>query len=139
MAFVLDRLQRDAVYRFVLSDLAAVRGLAGALEEDEINRARWLCRNLEQATQLLDQIGWEKVGSRECYEVVLSAADALALFGRLYDRATRLINDSISEFANAVLKEAVCVAEVSGQVLSGHDPLSPHRPQLRVVEDERPG
>lgn len=135
MAFVLDRLQRDAVYRFVVSDLAEVGGLAGALEVDEINRARWLRRNFDQATQLLDQIGWQKVGSRECYEVVLSAADALALFGRLYEQSTRVINDSISEFANAVLKEAVCVAEVSGQVLGGHDTLAP---RLRAVEDKPP-
>lgn len=138
MAFVLDRLQRDAVHRFVVSELAEVAGVAGALERDEINRARWLRRNFDQATQLLDQLGWERAGSRECYEVVLSAADALALFGRLYERSTRVINDSISEFANAVLKEAVCVAEVSKQMLGGHDSLSPDRPQLRVVEDERP-
>ncbi len=138
MAFVLDRLQRDALYRFVISDLAEVAGLVSALEADEINRACWLRRNFDQATQLLDQIGWQKVGSRECYEVALSAADALALFGRLYERATRVINDSISEFANAVLKEAVCVAEVSGQVLGGPDSLSAQHRHLRVVEDGQP-
>jgi len=138
MAVVLDRAQRDAVYQFVVSDLAEVGSLASALEADEINRARWLRRNFDQAAQLLDQIGWQQVGSRECYEVVLSAADALALFGRLYERARRVINDSISEFANAVLKEAVCVAEVSGQVLGGHDSLSPERPHLRAVEGEQP-
>ncbi|HXA55436.1 MAG TPA: hypothetical protein VNV37_11245 [Solirubrobacteraceae bacterium] len=55
----------------------------------------------------------------------MSAADALALFGRLYERATGVINDSTSELANTVLKEAVCVAEVSGRVL----PRASHRRQ----------
>lgn len=117
MTIVLDRAQRDAVYGFVLSDLAEVGNLALALEADEINRARWLRHNFEQAAQLLDQIGWEKVGSRERYEVALTAADVIALFGRLHERARRVIDDSISEFANAMLKEAFCVAELSGQVL----------------------
>ena len=69
MAIVLDRAQRNAVYGFVVSDLSEAGDLALVLAADEINRARWLRRNFEQATQLLDQIGWEKVGSRERYEV----------------------------------------------------------------------
>jgi hypothetical protein len=57
MAIVLDRAQRDAVYGFVVSDLAEAGDLALVLAADEIKRAQWLRRNFEQATQLLDQIG----------------------------------------------------------------------------------
>jgi hypothetical protein len=57
MAIVLDRAQRDAVYGFLVSDLAEVGGLAAALEASEVKRAEWLRRNFEQAARLLDQIG----------------------------------------------------------------------------------
>jgi hypothetical protein len=101
MAIVLDRAQRDAVYGFVVSDLAETGGLAAALEASEIKRAQWLRRNFEQAARLLDQIGWEKVGSQQRYEVELGDAEVVALFGRLHERASRLIDDAVSEFARA--------------------------------------
>jgi hypothetical protein len=131
MAIVLDRAQRDAVYGFVVRDLAAAGDLALVLAADEINRARWLRRNFEQAAQLLDQIGWEKVGSRERYEVQLGDADALALFGRLHERASRVIDDTISEFARAMLADAFCVADVASRTLGGEGkPL----PRLWLIE-----
>ncbi len=119
MAIVLDRAQRDAVYGFVVSDLAEAGDLALVLAADEIKRAEWLRRNFEQAARLLDQIGWEKVGSRQRYEVRLSDADVLALFGRLHERASRVIDDAISEFARAILADAFRVAEVASQTLGG--------------------
>jgi hypothetical protein len=134
MAIVLDRAQRDAVYGFVVSDLAEAGDLALVLAADEIKRAQWLRRNFEQATQLLDQIGWEKTGSRERYEVQLGDADVLALFGRLHERASRVIDDAISEFARAMLADAFCVAEVASRTLGrvGEPPLS--LPRLWLIE-----
>jgi hypothetical protein len=38
-------------------------------------------------------------------------ADVLALFGRLHELASRVIDDAISEFARAMLADAFCVAE----------------------------
>ncbi len=119
MVIVLDRAQRDAVYGFAISDLAEVGDLVAALEEGEVKRAEWLRRNFEQAAQLLDQIGWEKTGSRQRYKVKLGDADVLALFGRLHERASRLIDAAISEFARAMLSDAFCVAEVASQTLVG--------------------
>ena len=69
MTIVLDRAQRDAVYDFVVSDLAEVGNLALALGAGEVKRAEWLRRNFDQAARLLDQIGREKSGSRQRYEV----------------------------------------------------------------------
>jgi hypothetical protein len=135
MAIVMNREQRDAVYRFVVSDLAEVGNLAVALEEDEIVRAQQLRRHFDQGVQLLDQIEWEKAGTRDRYEVALAAADALGIFGRLHESATRVINDGISEFANVMLKEAFCVTEVAGAVVGEDDPL-PSQPQLRSVDGE---
>lgn len=134
MALVLNRAQRDAVYRFVVSDLARAGGLALALEEGEITTAERLRQQFDQAVRLLDQIEWTQVGSRDRYEVVLAEADVQGLFERLYEDSTRVINEAITEFADAVLKEAFSVAEVSGSVLGRH-PSRPSRPQLRAVQE----
>jgi hypothetical protein len=134
MAIVLDGAQRDAVYGFVVSDLADAGSLAAALEAGEAKRAEWLRRNFEQAARLLDQIGWEKTGSRQRYVVELGDADVLALFGRLHERASRVIDDAISEFARAMLADAFCVAEVASRTLGGEGepPLRP--PRLWLIE-----
>ena len=134
MAIVLDRAQRDAVYGFVVSDLTEVGGLAGALEASEFNRAQWLRRNFDQAARLLDQIGWEKMGTRERYEVQLGDADVLALFGRLHERVSRVIDDAISEFARAMLADAYCVAEVARQTLGGEGEAPLLLPRLWLIE-----
>jgi hypothetical protein len=134
MAIVLDRAQRDAVYGFVVSDLAEVGGLAGALEASEVNRAQWLRRNFEQAARVLDQIGWEKVGSRERYEVKMCDADVLGLFRRLHERASRVIDDAISEFARTMLADAYCVAEVARRTLGGEGEAPLLLPRLWLIE-----
>jgi hypothetical protein len=134
MAIVLDRAQRDAMYGFVLSDLAEVGNLVAALDASEVKRAEWLRRNFEQAAQLLDQIGWEKTGSHECYKVELSDADVLALFGRLHERASRVIDDAISEFARAMLADAFCVAEVASRTLGGVGEPPLRFPRLWLIE-----
>jgi hypothetical protein len=134
MAIVLDRAQRDAVYGFVVSDLAEVGGLAAALEASEVKRAEWLRRNFDQAARVLDQIGWEKVGSRERYEVQLGDADVLALFGRLHERASRVIDDAISEFARAMLADAFCVAKVASRTLGGQGEPPLRLPRLWLIE-----
>jgi hypothetical protein len=132
MAIELDRAQRNAVYGFAVSDLAEIGGLTAALEAGEVKRPEWLRRNFDQAARLLDQIGWEQTGSRERYEVQLSDADVLALFGRLHERASRVIDDAISEFARAMLGDAFCVAEVARHTLGGQAPL--RLPRLWLIE-----
>lgn len=134
MAIVLNRAQRNAVYGFVVSDLAEVASLVAALEASEVKRAQWLRRNFEQAALLLDQIGWEKMGSRERYEVQLGDADVLALFGRLHEQASRLIDDAISEFARAMLSDAFCVAEVASRTLGGVGEPPLRLPRLWLIE-----
>jgi hypothetical protein len=134
MAIVLDRAQRDAVYGFVVNDLAEVAGFAAALDADEIKRAQWLRRNFDQAARLLDQIGWEKTASRQRYEVELSDADVLALFGRMHERASTLINEAVSEFAKAMLSDAFCVAEVASRTLSGVGEPPMRLPRLWLIE-----
>jgi hypothetical protein len=138
MVIVLDRAQRNAVYGFVVSDLAEAGDLALVLAADEINRARWLRRNFEQATQLLDQIGWEKVGSRQRYRVELGDADVVALFGRMHERASRVIDEAISEFARAMLADAFCVAEVASRTLGGVGEPPLRLPRLWVIEGGQP-
>jgi hypothetical protein len=116
MAVILDSVQRDAIRKFVLSDIVEAGMLAVALEEgdDTLQRLRSL---LDQSMRVLSQIGWEKTGTKGRYEVVLSEADRLAIFGRFHERATRLINDAMGTFADEVLKETFAVAKVAGDVL----------------------
>ena len=139
MAIVLDRAQRDAVYGFVVSDLAEVSNLVAALDAGEVKRAEWLRRNFDQAARLLNQIGWEKVGSRERYEVQLGDADVLALFGRLHERVSRVIDDAISEFARAMLADAYCVAEVARRTLGGEGEAPLLLPRLWLIEGGQSG
>jgi hypothetical protein len=134
MAIVLNRVQRDAVYGFVVADLAEVGNLAAALEAGEVNRAQWLRRNFDQAARLLDQIGWEKTASRQRYEVELSDAEVLALFGRMHERASTLINEAVSEFARAMLSDAFCVAEVTSQTLRGVGEPPLRFPRMWLIE-----
>ena len=82
----------------------------------------------------MDQIGWEKMGSRERYRVELGDADVLALFGRLHERASRVIDDAISEFARAMLADAFCVAEVASLTLGGVGEPPLRLPRLWVIE-----
>lgn len=137
MTIVLDRAQRNAVFGFLVSDLAEVGGLAMALDASEVKRAEWLRRNFDQAARLLDQIGWEKVGSRERYEVQLSDADVLALFGRLHERASQVIDDAITEFARAMLADAFCVADVASRTLGGVGEPPLRLPRLWLIEGEQ--
>jgi hypothetical protein len=134
MTIVLDRAQRNAVYGFVVNDLAEVAGFAAAFDADEIKRAQWLRRNFDQAARLLDQIGWEKAGSRQRYEVELGEADVLALFGRLHERASRVIDEAISEFTRTMLADAFCVAEVASRTLCGVSEPPLRLPRLWLIE-----
>jgi hypothetical protein len=134
MVIVLDRAQRDAVYGFAVSDVAEVAGLVAALEAREVKRAEWLRRNFDQAARLLDQIGWEQTGSRQRYEVELGDADVLALFGRLHERASRVIDDAISEFTRTMLADAFCVAEVASRTLVGVSEPPLQLPRLWLIE-----
>ena len=62
----------------------------------------------------------------------------LALFGRLHERASRVIDDAISEFARVMLSDAFCVAEVASRTLGsvGEPPL--RLPRLWVIEGGQP-
>ncbi len=117
MTVILDSVQRDAIRKFVLSDIVEAGVLAVALEEgeDTLQRLRSL---LDQSMRVLGQIGWERVGTEERYEVVLSEADQLAIFGRFHERATNLINDAMGTFAHDFLTETLAVAKVAGNALS---------------------
>ena len=127
MAVILDSVQRDAIRKFVLSDIIEAGMLVVALEEgeDTLQRLRSL---LDQSMRLLSQICWEKVGTKQRYEVALSEADRLAIFGRFHERATNLIDDALGTFADETLKETFAVAKVAGDVLSELADGTEHQP-----------
>ncbi len=118
MAMVLDRVQRDAIHRFILIDIVRAGTLAVALDEGEDAALGQLRTLLDESMRLLGQIGWEQAGTKERYEVVLSETDRLSIFGRYHERATELINDAMGKFAEEALNETLAVAKVAGDVLS---------------------
>jgi len=138
MGIVLDRAQRNAVYDFVVSDLAEVGNLAFALESGETRRAEDLRRNFDQAARLLDQIGWEKSDSRQRYEVEMGDADVLALFGRLHERASQVIDDAVTEFARTMLADAFCVVNLANRTFGGVGKPPLQLPRMWLIEGGQP-
>ena len=88
------------------------------------------------ATARSDRVGegWY----RDRYEVELGDADVLALFGRLHERASRVIDDAITEFARAMLADAFCVAEVASRTLGGVGEPPLRLPRLWLIEGGQP-
>jgi hypothetical protein len=117
VAVVLDGVQRDAVYQFVLIDLAQLGGIAAVAKSGDLDCVWRLRQRFEGDLWVLDEIGWEERGDRELYTVALPAEVLRAVFGRLQEQATQVIGESMSEFADRVLKAAFRVAETSAQVL----------------------
>lgn len=117
MAVMLDCSQRDAVYQFVLLDLIGVGNMPSLMRRGKVEQACGLRQRFEQDMQLLDQIGWGPKGGKEVYAITLASDDIRAIFRRLLARATLVINEAVTEFANQVLTEASCVAETSRIVL----------------------
>ncbi len=117
MAVVLDRSQRDAVYQFVLRDLADMDDVAIVLGDGEVELAQQLRRRFEQGLRLLDDIGWEQTGARELYALSQPPQELRAVFGWLGESATAATGEAIAESADQGIKEAFTAAETSKMVL----------------------
>jgi hypothetical protein len=76
MAVVLDRAQRDAVWRFVVADLPDVGDLGRELNHGDVEAARRLRRRFDEDVRLLDLLGWSKDGDRQSYEIAIPTAQA---------------------------------------------------------------
>jgi hypothetical protein len=113
----LDHTQRDGVYQFVLHDLGNLGELSLALGREEVHQARHLRQRFEEDLRLLDQLGWEKNPDKSEFAIRLGSDEIRAVFTRLRELTTEVINEAMTEFANQMLKEAFGVAETCAVVL----------------------
>lgn len=120
---VLDRVQRDALYQFVLTDLVGMGDVAIVIRQGEVAEARRLRYQFEEDLRLLDVLDWQEAGDRDSYELVLSE-ETVRVCGRLQVAATGLIAQAAAEFAGDELSEAVCVAETCAMIARGSLPDS---------------
>jgi hypothetical protein len=128
MAVMLDGSQRDTVYQALLDDLTGIGDVAISAGNGKVETARRLRCRFEQDCRLLDQIGWEPDGGRGVYAITLPSDEIRALFARLHERATGIINDAVSEFATKTLSEAFSVVEIATVVLGELPGGQRHRP-----------
>lgn len=118
---VLDRVQRDALYQFLVTDLAGVGDVAIVLEQGEVAEALGLRSQFEEDLWLLDRLGWQAAGDRDSYELALTD-EAVRVLGRLHARATGLIARTVADFPREDLNEALRVAETCAIALRGVPP-----------------
>jgi hypothetical protein len=113
----LDHSQRDGIYTFLLHDLANLGELALVLSRGEVQQARHLGTRFKQELRLLDQVGWEKNPDQSEFTISMGLDEIRAVFTRLRELTTVVINEAMTEFANQMLKEAFGVAETCAVVL----------------------
>ncbi len=135
MAVVLDRSQRDAVHRFVVSDLHEIGDFGRALEAGSLAAAGALRLRFDQDLRLLDLLGWAREDDRQRYELTLSAAEIRAVFSRLYQRATLEVEEGMSILQQLPIGEAVEAARVCGEVVLGLQPDADARPGVSYLYD----
>jgi hypothetical protein len=66
--------------------------------------------------------------------VELGDADVLALFGRLHERASQIIDDAVTEFARTMLVDAFCVVDVASRTLGNVGRPPQQLPRLWLME-----
>jgi hypothetical protein len=117
MAVVLDRVQRDVLYRFVVGDLPDVSDIARELNYGHATEARRLRRRLDEDMRLLDLLGWGERGGPESYEIALPAEEAKAIFSRLRARIMSDIHEAMSTLLGNPVSEALAAAGICASVV----------------------
>jgi hypothetical protein len=113
---VLDRVQRNALYQFVVTDLVGVGDIALALQAGNVPQARRLRQRFEEDLLLLDLLGWRCDEGKDRYELDVSAGMRVALV-RLRTNAREVIEDAAEEFRQDTLDEALDVVEACSVLL----------------------
>jgi hypothetical protein len=94
MALTLDQDQRNALYRFTVTDLETATEIAALLRAGKTDHAQRLRRRFDQDARLLDELGWSTTEPDKDYEVELSDDDRTAIFGRFCQAAGIVVDKS---------------------------------------------
>lgn len=122
MAVVLDRGQREALYRFVVGDLHDLDGIARELADGNVGAAQALRRHFELVMRLLDVLGWAEQDEREHFRLTLEKSELQAVFTRLYQRAMLEIAEGMEIVQQLPIGEAVEAARVCSEVVRALQP-----------------
>lgn len=119
MKVVMDRDQRDAMYRYVICDLDS-EDIAGLLKEGKVKEAHELRRRFDQDFWLLDKLGWVAAGVRESYEVEFSQGN-LTILARFRLAAEAVVDESEAGFDDQAVIDALYVSQVYDRVFGGSE------------------
>jgi hypothetical protein len=119
MKVVMDRDQRDAMYRFIVCDLDS-KSIATLLREGKVSDARTLRRHFEHDMWLLDELGWIANGLHERYEVEFSDGH-LSLLVRFRLAAEAVISESEMGDNEQAIIDSLYVSQVYCQVFDGSE------------------
>jgi hypothetical protein len=97
MAITIDRVQRDAIYNQIRTDLSGLDDINTLLDAGDIEAALRHRRWFEDDMRLLDDLGWEPDPAGERFELTMPPADLIRLVRRLNQDAATLLKDSADE------------------------------------------
>lgn len=121
MTVRMDCDQRDAMYRFVITDLESVGDIATFLKADKIDEAQQLRHRFEQDAQLLDTLGWSVAGVNRCYEIKFPDKDSTSILGRFRKAAGAIVDKSDDYPDDQALIDALHVFRLCDGVSGGSE------------------
>jgi hypothetical protein len=119
MKVVMDRDQRDAMYRFVIDDLDG-EDIARLLKEGKVKEAHELRRRFDQDFWLLDKLGWVAAGVHKRYEVEFPEGN-LPILARFRLAARAVVDESEAGFDDQALIDALYVSQVYDKAFGGSE------------------
>jgi hypothetical protein len=117
MAVVLERVQRDAVHRFVVLDLYDVGIIGRELEEGKVASAQALRQRFDENARLLDALGWAQQDDRQRFDLPMPAAEIRTVFTRLYQRATLEVEEGMAIVQQLPIGQAAEAARICSEVM----------------------
>jgi hypothetical protein len=119
MNVVMNREQRDAMYRFVISDLED-EDIGRLLKEGKVKQAHQLRLLFDQDFWLLDKLGWVAAGAHESYEIEFTEGN-LTILARFRVAARAVVDESEAGFDDQAVIDALYVSQVYDRVFGGSE------------------
>jgi hypothetical protein len=117
MAVVLDRAQRDVLYRFVVLDLPDMGDISRELDRGNLGAAQRLRKRFDENIMLLDLLDWGESGERDSYKLSLPSEHAEAIFERLYGRIMCEVEAGVAALLDHSVAAALEAARVCTEAL----------------------
>jgi hypothetical protein len=117
MAVVLDRAQRDAVYRFVVADLPEIGDITSELDRGNVAMAQRLRHRFDEDVLLLDLLDWGEGGERQSYKLAMPKEQAEAIFGRLYASIISDVEEAMSALLGHPIGATLEAAGICGDIM----------------------